>query len=348
MLKERLDRRSFIRRSLVYSIGGIGLSSGLSYIPTHSINMKKLPGGFWPVMMTPFKNDMSIDYRGLKRMIRWYEDAGSGGLFANCASSEMYQLSPQERIDLTKFVVDNTHLPVVSSGTFVGKPNDDADFIKQIYNTGVEAVVLIPSILVPKEADETRLMKAFEEVIKSTGNVPLGIYECPGPYKRLIPLEILDKLQDTGRFLYFKDTSCDASVVDQRINVVESSSLGIYNAHSPDALHSIRHGGAGISSIAGNFYPELFSYLWKKGRKKKITKSVREVNDFILANDPVIGNKYPVAAKYFMNLRGLDIQVNSRKFSTALEQSDKDKLDFLWKNLIDLTDKYKIDLVTYT
>lgn len=124
--------------------------------------------------------------------------------------------------------------------------------------------------------------------------------------------------------------------------------MGIYNAHSPDVLHSIRHGGAGISCIAGNFYPELFSYLWQNGRSKRISESVRKVNDFILTNDPVIGKKYPLAAKYFMNIRGLDLSVNSRKNTSSLQQADKEKLDELWDNLQHLSGEVNIDLISYT
>ena len=80
--------------------------------------------------------------------------------------------------------------------------------------------------------------------------------------------EMLDQLQKTGSFLYFRDTTCDATLVVQKIEITSNYSLGIYNAHSPDVLHSIRHSGLGISSIAGNYYSKLFSYLWQNGRAR--------------------------------------------------------------------------------
>lgn len=342
-----LDRRKFVKTSLLYSFGGLGVYSGLNLIPSSPKGMKKLPGGFWPVMMTPYTKDRKIDYPALERLIGWYEDAGSTGLFPNCGSSEMYQLSPEERIDLTKFVVEHSRLPVVSTGTFSGDQKEDSEFIKQIYDTGVEAVVVIPAIMVPREADDHALLSAFDGLLENTGNIPLGVYECPGPYHRLIPPAMLGELQESERFLYFKDTSCDAAVVDRKIEAVGSSSMGIYNAHSPDVLHSIRHGGAGISCIAGNFYPELFSYLWKYGRSKKVSDSVRKVNEFILTNDSVIGNKYPLAAKYFMNIRGLDLSVNSRKNTAPLEQADKEKLDKLWGELLHLSEEVDVEIISY-
>lgn len=347
MIKTELGRRGFIKRSLVYSFGSIGMAGGLHLLPEISGKEKKLPGGFWPVMMTPYTNKLDIDYPGLKRLITWYEDAGSTGLFANCGSSEMYQLNSQERLDLTRFVVENTSLPVVSTGTFSDTDNGNIEFIKQVADTGVEAVVLIPSMMVKKTASEADLMKSFENILNQTADIALGIYECPGPYHRLISPDMVSTLQSTDRFLYFKDTSCEAAVVQNKIIKAGDSALGIYNAHSPDVLDSIRHGGAGISCIAGNFYPELFSYLWAKGRKRKVLRSVQKANAFILANDRVIGNKYPRAAKYFMNLRGLDLTINTRKNTPELNSTDKEKLDQLWEDLQNLSSELKIPLATY-
>ncbi len=339
-------RRKFLNTGFMSSLGLLSMTGSVEKLFLRS-HKKRLPGGFWPVMMTPYNEDLSIDYPGLKRLIQWYEDAGSTGLFANCASSEMYQLTAEERIELTRFVVKNSKVPVVSTGTFYNNAEENIEFMREIHKTGVEAVVMIPSILVENGASDDELMKNFKKVLEQTSDIPLGIYECPGPYHRLISPEMLDQLQATGRFYYFKDTSCDAAVVDQKIDVSSKSSLSIYNAHSPDALHSIQHGGDGVSCIAGNFYPELFSYIWSKGRKRKVSKSVIKVNDFILANDAIISKKYPLAAKYFMNLRGLNVTVNSRKNTAALDQADKDRLKALWVNLRTLSEDVHIDLISY-
>jgi 4-hydroxy-tetrahydrodipicolinate synthase len=53
--------------------------------------------GFIPVMLTPFKNNGAIDYDALTKLTEFYLEAGAAGLFANCLSSEMYELEPDER-----------------------------------------------------------------------------------------------------------------------------------------------------------------------------------------------------------------------------------------------------------
>jgi 4-hydroxy-tetrahydrodipicolinate synthase len=74
----------------------------------------------WPVMLTPFQANNEIDYDGLKQLTEFYIATGSTGLFANCLSSEMFQLTDVERIKITKEVVDkvNGRQGVVATGIF--------------------------------------------------------------------------------------------------------------------------------------------------------------------------------------------------------------------------------------
>ena len=108
-----------------------------------------LPQGFIPVMLTPFLESGAVDYDGLKTLTEFYLSAGSAGLFSTCLSSEMYELSEQERIDVTKTVVDQVagRVPVVATGTFGGPIAEQAEFVKRIYATGVEAVIIISGLI---------------------------------------------------------------------------------------------------------------------------------------------------------------------------------------------------------
>ena len=57
-------------------------------------------------MITPFQQNGEIDLDALKRLINFYLAAGVKGFFANCASSEMYHLSEDERLTLALAIRD--------------------------------------------------------------------------------------------------------------------------------------------------------------------------------------------------------------------------------------------------
>ena len=334
-------RRKFVK---IAGAAGVGLLSGNAKV-FFTINLnRELPGGAWAVMITPFTTDLQIDYPALKKLIRWYERAGIQGFFANCASSEMYDLTPEERLKLTRFVVKNSKVPVVSTGTFSENVEENADFIRKIYKTGVDGVVIITSVIVGKDASESEFAKTLFEIVDRTSDIPLGIYECPSPYKRLVSPELLNKIAETDRFVYLKDTSCDAHIVREKIEACKGTRLGLYNAHTPDVLDTMHHHGAGTSTIASNFYPELYAYICKYANNDDYRDQVDLVNDFILQNEKVIGNKYRISAKYFMKIRGLPLNINSRNFKRDLNAEDKKQLEKLWDDLQNLAAEVDIKL----
>ena len=93
--------------------------------------------GFIPVMLTPFDESGSIDFDGLTQLTELYIEAGASGLFANCLSSEMFELSTQERLQTIRHIVEvsNGALPVVATGSFGKSLDQQADFIKKVEKT---------------------------------------------------------------------------------------------------------------------------------------------------------------------------------------------------------------------
>lgn len=293
-------------------------------------------------MVTPLTEDLKIDYPGLKALIRWYETAGVHGFFANCLSSEMYELNEAERLDLTQYVVDESAVPVISTGTFYRDPVKNAEFIKKIYATGVDGVVIITCLLAEENEGDEVLEAALQTIVDQTDDIPLGLYECPVPYKRLLSPALIGKLAKLNRFIYSKDTSCVAEVVGEKIEAAKGTSLAIYNAHTPDALDSIQRGGAGISPIGANFYPELYTYLWENGREGTHSNELVEVEQFLVENDGIVHHKYPLSAKYFLHLRGLPMAVNTRKDVEALNEADKKDIELLYERFVALKNKIGI------
>ena len=60
--------------------------------------------GVWPVMITPWKEDNTPDFKALEALTNWYVEKGCDGIFAVCQSSEMHYLSAQEKLDIARCV----------------------------------------------------------------------------------------------------------------------------------------------------------------------------------------------------------------------------------------------------
>lgn len=306
-----------------------------------------LPEGLWPVMLTPFTTSNHVDIDGLKRITTLYLDAGSNGLFANCLSSEMFQLTDNERLLITKTVVDHCQgaVPVVATGTFSRDMTANSEFIKKIYDTGTQAVILITSMLVEPDESEDVLKARLETIMAQTGDIPLGVYECPMPYKRLLSPGIMRWMADTGRFVYHKDTSCHSGAIDRKAKAVEGTLFGFYNADTATALDSLDSGARGISPISGNFYPEPYSYLLKTYRQEGRTEALNQLHAFLTMMDRVTHVFYPFAAKLFLQRRGLKIETNTRIPAETMANVDLIRLNALMDSFKALAGMYEIPLV---
>ncbi|GJM33596.1 MAG: dihydrodipicolinate synthase family protein [Saprospiraceae bacterium] len=306
--------------------------------------MEKLPEGLWPVMLTPFQEDNTLDLRGLAQLTEFYIATGADGLFANCLSSEMFQLTSEERIQVTKTVVDTVagRIPVVSTGSFGHDIDEMASFIKKIYATGVAAVVISTSQLCSELEPEAVFKKKMEELLAKTGNIPLGLYECPVPFKRLLSPELLGWLAHTGRFLYHKDTSCLMESIQEKIAAVKGTPLSVYNAHIPTGLASLKAGARGLTPIAANLYPELFSYLVKHWREASIQAKFEATLSIM---DTIIHHNYPYIAKLFLQKRGLPITSVCRVPRSGMSIDELSKLDAIQTVFEQLAFEFEIEVV---
>jgi 4-hydroxy-tetrahydrodipicolinate synthase len=309
--------------------------------------MELLPKGLWPVMITPFTKDNHIDLGGLELLTDFYLKAGVNGMFANCLSSEMYQLTSEERLFLTKNVVKlcENKVPVVATGTFSRNQNENVDFIKKIYDTGVNAVILITSLLVEPDENEGVLKARLEQIMQTTGDIPLGVYECPVPYKRLLSAELMAWMASTGRFVYHKDTSCNSISLERKTAAVKETKFGVYNADTTTALDSLESGSRGISPISANFYPELYSYLLKEYFENGRTEKLNHLHAFLTMMDRVTHSFYPYSAKLFLVKRGLKIETNTRIPHETMTNVDNLRLQALMDSFKALAEMYEIDLV---
>jgi 4-hydroxy-tetrahydrodipicolinate synthase len=282
---------------------------------------------FVPVMITPFNLKAKVDLDVVSNLIDFYLAAGVKGFFANCLSSEMYSITEDERLELTQHIVKyvDGRVPVVATGSFGLTVEDKAEFTKKIYDTGISAVILITGHYANIEDSDDILLRNFDKMFKLTGNIPLGMYECPAPYKRIIGTDVFKTLLSANRMVYHKDTSIELERVKAKLDILKETknSLEFYDAHSPNAMYSLQMGAKGMSSISGNFYPEILVWMVNNATNSDKLEDVKWLQSEISRVDPLIHVAYPMSAKYFLRKRGLPVRTISR--ATALELTPQQK-----------------------
>ena len=296
-------------------------------------------------MLTPFQESGAIDVPGLDRLTDFYLESGAAGLFANCLSSEMYELTDAERLSVTKQVVERVvgQVPVVSTGTFGGPIEQQADFVKRIYDTGVQAVIVITSQLVSADESDAVLLDRMHQLMDLTEGIPLGMYECPVPYKRLISSAMLVDLLPTGRLIYHKDTSLDADEVSRRLMVAQGYNFGLYDAYMVNAVSSLRAGAAGLCCIQGNIFPELVTWLCAHFDDSERQDDVARLQQFFTGCMDLVHTAYPTIAKYSLYQQGLPISLYTRRRVEPLTPALRADMDNLLNTVAQLRHELGIE-----
>ncbi|MCA9427707.1 MAG: dihydrodipicolinate synthase family protein, partial [Candidatus Omnitrophica bacterium] len=145
-----------------------------------------LPDGSWPVMFTPFHENKEIDFEALDEEFDFYLENRQAGLFVNALSGEVFDLEKDECLKIASRLVERSagRLPIVSSGNFGSTLEEQAESMKAVRDTGVDAVIILLSAL----PDSTALVDQVLELTEKVGG-PLGLYECPVPEHRILDAE---------------------------------------------------------------------------------------------------------------------------------------------------------------
>lgn len=298
---------------------------------------------FIPVMLTPFNEDGSIDYKGLTTLTEFYLAQGAKGLFANCLSSEMFELSREERLNSVKHVLDivKGKVPVVATGTFNEPLEQQAAFTREMYALGVDAVIVITGLMAAEGDGDEIMDENMKRFMELTPGVLLGFYECPVPYKRVLTAAQLGKYAAEGRIIYHKDTSLDINSIKAKLQAVTAPDFGLYDAYMVHAVDTLKVGSAGLSCIQGNYFPEVITWLCDHYNDAARKEKVDSVQRFLIDNMDVMHDVYPIVAKYFLQKRGLPISLYTRREVGVLTDEIKAKVDVLYADY----EKLKAELI---
>ena len=177
-------------------------------------------------------------------------------------------------------------------------------------NIGADALILISNRMdIENTTDEKWIADLHKLIERLPTAMPLGVYECPKPYKRLLTKKMLQACKDTGRFAFIKDTCCDAAMIKERIEILQGSDIGLYNANAQTLLETLRAGADGYCGVMANFHPEIYKWLFDNADKKE----AELVQAFVCMSAFTESLAYPATAKYYLNAHeGIEIEALSR------------------------------------
>lgn len=296
--------------------------------------------GVYPTMITPYRKNGTVDDTAVEALTEWYWKRGCDGIFADCQSSEIQFLTLDERVSILHTVMQKVYalaaqdpsrprMTVVASGHVSDGFEDQVRELNAIAAEKPDALILISNRMdIANTSDEAWIADTGRLIAELPAEMPLGIYECPKPYKRLLTEKMLRWCVENGRFYFVKDTCCDAELIRARLEICKGSHLKLFNANAQTLLETVRAGVYGYCGVMANFHPDLYTRLLK-GDINSSDASL--LQDFLGLAATIEGQTYPCCAKYYLNrFEGVAMEPDARSADvrnlTAYQKSCVDQL----------------------
>lgn len=296
--------------------------------------------GVYPTMITPYRKNGEVDDTAVEALTEWYWKRGCDGIFADCQSSEIQFLTLDERVNILHTVMQKVYalaaqdpsrprMTVVASGHVSDGFEDQVRELNAIAAEKPDALILISNRMdIANTSDEAWIADTGRLIAELPAEMPLGIYECPKPYKRLLTEKMLRWCVENGRFYFVKDTCCDAELIRARLEICKGSHLKLFNANAQTLLETVRAGVYGYCGVMANFHPDLYTRLLK-GDINSSDASL--LQDFLGLAATIEGQTYPCCAKYYLNrFEGVAMEPDARSADvrnlTAYQKSCVDQL----------------------
>ncbi len=254
--------------------------------------------GIYSLMLTPFNEDRSIDYTTYEKYTEWQVSQGVGHIFAVCGSSEMKDLTLEERLKLAELTVKHKgETTVVASANIEPTKEENLEEVKKMEQTGVDGIVLTTH-----GRDDDEIVDYIRELASVT-TLPVYMYEFPGFEPNKISGEAYGKLAKDDLIWGIKDTTCTLEGIGAKIDNKYNST--IIQANMPYLWDSYVMGARGVmatpTSCGGAFF-QRFHEAFVSG---DMALAEQRYNEIILL-DNAIDSGFCASAKELIRLQGVE------------------------------------------
>ncbi len=216
--------------------------------------------GCGTALVTPFRQDSSIDDAALRNLVAWQVESGIDFLVPCGTTGETPTLTHDEWL----YVIDTTieiaagRVPIVAGATS-NSTHDAVEKAKEIAaRPGVNAILTAsPYYNKPTQEGQYRHFTAIAEAV---GNKPIILYNVPGRTGTNIEPGTLARLAEIPNIVGIKEASGSMTQIAEVINVVPERFL-VFSGDDAVTLPVISLGGVGIISVASNEIPHEMSAM---------------------------------------------------------------------------------------
>ncbi len=260
--------------------------------------------GIYTPLVTPHKEDHSIDEKRFAEVIEHLIDAGVHGLIVAGTTGEYYAQTMEERfrmMELAASIINKRRPLIVGTGAI--RTEDSIAYAKKAKGFGADALL----VTTPPYAYPTGREIALHALsIDRAANLPVMLYNYPGRMSVNMDEETLDRLGRSPNFCAIKESSGDPN----RLHMLARDYPHIQLSCGMDdqALEFFAWGARSWVCAGSNFAPQAHIALYNACAVEGDFTKGRRIMSAMLPLMRVLeqGGKFVQCIKHGVTLRGID------------------------------------------
>jgi 4-hydroxy-tetrahydrodipicolinate synthase len=258
--------------------------------------------GVGPALITPFNENLSIDFEGLKKLIEYVSNEGCDYLVVNGTTGESATTTSLEKAELLAFTKANNpkNLPIV----FGLGGNNTAEVLDRILKFNLDGVEAILSVCPYYNKPSQAGIIAHFTAIADASPVPVILYNVPGRTVTAISVDTTIALSAHPNIVALKDASTS---MDQALDLTKRVPKDFILLSGDDNLVTpqLALGYQGVISVIANGFPKAFHEMTWAGLNGDFETAASLQRRFHVFDDLLYRESNPVGIKKVVEIRNI-------------------------------------------
>lgn len=262
---------------------------------------ERIRGSVAPIV-TPFREDGSVDQETLADLVDWHIESGSHGVSVTGTTGEPSSLSIAEREKVMEVAIRkaNGRVPVVP-GTGSTNHDETMHLTKLSQEMGADAaLVIVPYYNKPSQHALYRHYKTVADAV----DIPIIIYNIPGRTAVNLEVQTLARLnEDCPNIIGVKESNKDFEHVN-RVLLNCGRDFLLFSGIELLCYPMLAIGGAGYISATANVVPDKVADLYNRWREGDV-KGAQDLHyELMPLNDVLFKDTNPAPLKAALGMIG--------------------------------------------
>lgn len=255
-------------------------------------------------IVTPFNDDMSVNYNKLAELLDWQIANKTDAIVICGTTGESSTLTVPEHIEVIDFTVKHVagRVPVIAS-TGSNDTNQAIELSQAAEKSSADALLSVTPYY--NKTTQQGIIKHYEAIAKST-SLPIILYNVPSRTGFGIQPETYVKLAEIPNIVAVKEANGNISAIAKTAALC-GDKLDIYSGNDDMIVPMMALGAKGVISVLSNVMPEETHNICQLFFDGKIKESMDLQLKLIHLCSSLFAEVNPMPVKAAMNMMGMNV-----------------------------------------